>query len=357
MILTVDQQTILCADKFGDVYAFQMHSPPVQRDEGGEAIAIESKPKQSDEARSKPSASELTVHTKKNRETLRNQLMQSKLNDKGNKKRRVEYKPILGHVSLLTDVASTTIDSDTGEHSYILTADRDEHIRVSRGLPQAHIIEGFCLGHQQFVSRLCLPDWAPKLLISGGGDDCLLVWHWLSGECIAEVPLREFVKSAIGQQAPIAVSGLWALPLPEQGGAIVVSLEGVPGLFIFCIDEDGIISNIQTIKVPSNILDVAVIPSQAAILWTVDSIHQPGSTKDCREAQHDIHVGMHLWSSSRKQWDQILSSEAPLSGIEGWISRNSPEESLAAGDLGKYRELYYGIEHLRKTSAEDREPI
>ena len=86
---------------------------------------------------------------------------------------RFKHELLLGHVSMLTDIASATV----GSRSYIVTADRDEHIRVSRGIPQAHIIEGFCQGHEEFVSRLCFTK--SRHLVSGGGDAYLYVWDWL----------------------------------------------------------------------------------------------------------------------------------------------------------------------------------
>lgn len=51
---------------------------------------------------------------------------------------------------------------------YILTADRDEKIRVSWAAAP-HSIESFCLGHTEFVSRiLVVPDHAELLLSSSG---------------------------------------------------------------------------------------------------------------------------------------------------------------------------------------------
>lgn len=51
---------------------------------------------------------------------------------------------VLGHTSLLTSFLLTP------DGKYIVTADRDEHIRVS-WFPQGFCIESFCLGHTQWV--------------------------------------------------------------------------------------------------------------------------------------------------------------------------------------------------------------
>lgn len=52
---------------------------------------------------------------------------------------------VLGHVSLLTACILTH------DERYIITADRDEHIRVS-WYPQAYEIESFCLGNEKCVA-------------------------------------------------------------------------------------------------------------------------------------------------------------------------------------------------------------
>ncbi|OCB91735.1 hypothetical protein A7U60_g992 [Sanghuangporus baumii] len=98
---------------------------------------------------------------------------------------------LLGHVSLLT----TLILSE--DEKYIITADRDEHIRVS-WYPEAYTIESYCLGHRKFVSALHRPSWDHSVLVSGGGDPDLKIWNWMEGKLLHEIPIYEaampFVK-------------------------------------------------------------------------------------------------------------------------------------------------------------------
>ena len=49
---------------------------------------------------------------------------------------------VLGHASFLTAFLLTP------DEKYIVTADRDEHIRVS-WFPQGYTIETYCLGHEK----------------------------------------------------------------------------------------------------------------------------------------------------------------------------------------------------------------
>jgi len=212
--LTSDDGTILCADKFGDVYALPLlPSPEEEKVDQLETPATETEQKDW-----LPSATTLTVHSGRNRKTLEEQLKQkAKGLAKSKEPMRFKHELLLGHVSMLTDVVYTKAN----DRSYIITADRDEHIRISRGPPQAHIIEGFCFGHEAFISKLCLTP--SGLLVSGGGDDHLYVWDWQNCALKEKMAIRDSAFATLqahGLVAPgtdlttykVAISGLWTLP-------------------------------------------------------------------------------------------------------------------------------------------------
>jgi len=79
---------------------------------------------------------------------------------------------LLGHLSMLLDIV---IDSSG---KYVLTADRDEKIRVSK-FPNSYNIHNYCLGHTEFVTSICLL--GEDLLLSGSGDGTVKVWKYLEG--------------------------------------------------------------------------------------------------------------------------------------------------------------------------------
>lgn len=305
--LTDDDTTILCADKFGDVYALPLLPSP--DDEQPEIPAPnESVEKDTDKKEFTPSATVLTVHSGRNRRTLEEQL---KRKAKGPKKPRevptFKHDLLLGHVSMLTDLAYVK----THGKSYIITADRDEHIRISRGPPQAHIIEGFCFGHEQFISKLCLTK--SGTLISGGGDAQVYVWDFLKYQLSGRLPLRDaalaYVKSHPNLHTlcedeasfKVAVSGIWAVcsnsddvsavnnnmnnrAKGKQADEILVACEGLPALFSF--DVGTFSSHGVPIPLSGNALDVAVIQtsrSSWSAIVSVDNVHRPGSTSDLRD--------------------------------------------------------------------------
>lgn len=241
LVIMPDNQTILSADKFGDVYSLPLIPSPTaatqEQKEGSPATASPS-PAPAEEKPFKSQANELTVHTKRNRMALLDQQITAKSAKAraGAQKAEIpffERTLLLGHVSLLTAVA---LGHDAQGRPYIITADRDEHIRVSRGtVEQAHVTEAFCMGHGEFVNRLCIPDGGAgagmgNLLVSGGGDSDLFVWNWLEGRLLARAPLLSHVQQVVTGAGKLAVTGLscWTgRPAEgmEQGATILAICE------------------------------------------------------------------------------------------------------------------------------------
>jgi tRNA (guanine-N(7)-)-methyltransferase subunit TRM82 len=123
------------------------------------------------------------------------------------------------------------IIADRDGSSYIISADRDEHIRVT-GYPQSNIIERWLFGHRAFVSQLCLLSWSSQHLVSGGGDDCIFLWDWTTGKMIDQFNMRPVVQEyftdlhkspSSSSNYEITVSKIISLPNLRQ---ILVLCEG-----------------------------------------------------------------------------------------------------------------------------------
>jgi len=232
IVLTPDEETILAGDKFGDVYSLPLHpSRDYTRRPSGA--------RQSKEP-FVPSATELTVHTKGNLEALRQQRELKRANSR-KEGPDFEHKLLLGHVSVLTDVVVTELHAGPKRKQYILTADRDEHVRVSRGVAQAYIIERYCLGHRDFVSRLSILPWASGMLVVGSGEPSLKVYDWLDGRLLDEELFHGTIQEDIGPILErnkeerglnrLSVAGIWPIyhrsaPDSPPARLLLVSLEG-----------------------------------------------------------------------------------------------------------------------------------
>jgi tRNA (guanine-N(7)-)-methyltransferase subunit TRM82 len=96
---------------------------------------------------------------------------------------------LLGHVSVLTSHILTT---DEDGHKWIISADRDEHIRVTR-YPNTFVIERYMFGTEGFVSSIHIPYGSPELLVSGGGEGVLRIWNWKQGKQVGSIDIGESV--------------------------------------------------------------------------------------------------------------------------------------------------------------------
>ncbi|VDN05707.1 unnamed protein product [Thelazia callipaeda] len=89
---------------------------------------------------------------------------------------KTEGELLLGHVSMVLDIVLSE------EGRFLISADRDEKIRISR-YPQCYIIHQFCLGHTSYVNSI---NSKGSLVFSAGGDGTLRVWNIDNGEQLAQ---------------------------------------------------------------------------------------------------------------------------------------------------------------------------
>ncbi|KAL9129401.1 MAG: hypothetical protein Q9217_002132 [Psora testacea] len=383
--ITPDDLTILCADKFGDVYALPLLGQTHEAHTPNEEAEDENRSKAQDGATEPfiPSATSLTVHTKRNRDALRQQQNMTKRKPQ---KRHTAFKLqlILGHVSLLTDIACASLKSHADTlREYILSADRDEHIRVSRGLPQAHIIEGYCLGHTQFVSKLCFLPSELHLMVSGGGDDYLLLWDWPSGQVKQRVDMRDLFNMFKKRQikpagstseahastgpggaflSPIAVSNICTLALHahKDGGPqvrIIVTIEGLPALFIFTFTPEAGIKHLETQTVEGNVIDTVVLPQYSSIICSLDTVHEPFSTtvivNDTDPSHCPCVVAKHFTLESQWLQKDVNLHKQLVPTMEACIRKQPMVEHKNAAKGKSLKDLLYSLESLRKRVSDD----
>ena len=395
---TADESQILAADKFGDVYSLPLLLNPEV-----ETAFVEAQKKAAEEAKKyEPAATELTVHSRANRRALETQLAQAKerlaKSDKTKETATFSHKLLLGHVSMLTDMLVTTLrPSEDVEkpRTYVLTADRDEHIRISRGPPQTHVIEGYCLGHHEFVNKMCLAE--PDLLVSGGGDTDLYVWKWLEQKLVNKIDLVDVVKRArlhIGRKgwvsvteteaemtdaeaevvreekdAKLAVSGIWLFEDTSmttvrkscmlidmciddlQEAQLVVTVEGVPAVLhvpVASLRSEKANDEISFLPLNGNVLDIGLIGD--AMIVSLDNIHQSGSITDIDPRDK---------FKTRLQAYQAVGEEVgggavfkPYKQVNDVLTELNEEHTTEWHEKA-LQNLLYGVENLRKRGGQD----
>lgn len=382
--MSTDGKSILVGDKFGDVYSIpllptagELEAPsvaaavptsttetpsseiPVQKSSSQPSLT----PSTSEPQGYTPAASILTVHSGSNRRALEEQLRQKSI-VKTKEPLKFKHDLLLGHVSMLTDLLSATITTpDSKARNYILTSDRDEHIRISRAPPQSHIIEGFCLGHEHFISKLHLL--TPQILVSGGGDDELLVWKFEDGTLLQRIPLRDILLSTIdeverqtffgqGQEPTFAVNGLWSHQTANDRKVLFCTCESLPFIFAFLIDPSTGTMHTPTavFRLPGNPLDVIILPSDDSsaprLLVSVDqqSTQQHGQEILVGQLPQRRLLSIRFQDGVEFVWSfDDRFAEQSLGALN--------ERASAEADAKVVRDLIYGVENLRKKTGGD----
>lgn len=348
-----DNATILCGDKFGDVYSLPLL--PEERPAEADAVpGAESELAEKKETKAfKPSASNTTVHTKRNRKALEAQLKQKNLTPKTKEPLKFEHKLLLGHVSMLTDLTFATREVEGKQRGYIITADRDEHIRVSRGPRQSHVIEGYCLGHTNFVSNICLvPE--TDLIISGGGDDWIGIWELQSFKLKRKIDIVKALNEGLQRAKDshsdesqthidkVAVSGIWIIPMelgsessntPDVQSAVAVACEGTPVLMV-CPTADILSDDVRFhafTGFPGSILDITTHNGTSIV------------TFDDRKAPQNLATVFRLRKDKANEPPKYVQSHDDSQLMQKLCAVDAPLENEKALDA-----LLYGVANLRK---------
>ena len=365
-----DDSIIFCGDKFGDVYALPLlgrqYEPQTTKD--GSENGVATKMIKNGPRRFVPSATSLTVHTKGNMHALKQQQQISSQERPEKKCLDFEHKLLFGHVSLLTDIACTINPSNS--RCYILTSDRDEHIRVSRSVPYAHIIEGYCQGHTEFVSKLCMIPSKPDFLVTGGGDDSLILWDWLTGTILKRSDLDHLCRASLktlfseeeisnlSNRTRFAVSNLQMLEYKstdlDEYAEILVTCEGIPALFIFTVGSDNDIEYRETYPTKGNVIDMVVLPNRKSVLLSMDNIHKRFSTTtDSGDTTPRPLINVIHFSEHHQKWEEEPSEEPLLRALEE-TAKIWPVVQQVNPAKGRSREdILYGLESLRKQRTGD----
>ncbi|XP_038150067.1 tRNA (guanine-N(7)-)-methyltransferase non-catalytic subunit wdr4 isoform X1 [Cyprinodon tularosa] len=139
----------------------------------------------------------------------------------------------MGHLSMLLAVTISIDDQ------YIITADRDEKIRVSHHR-SPYNIQSYCLGHQQFVSALQIPSGHPQWLLSGSGDGTLKLWEFESGRRLQSLDLRQLEDTPSTDPVKGLNRAVFCVRSSPTGRDVAVLCEGVMKVYMFTLDQNGI---------------------------------------------------------------------------------------------------------------------
>jgi len=189
-----------------------------------------------------------------------------------------EAQLLLGHLSMLLDIQMDP------KGKFVLTADRDEKIRVSK-FPNSYNIHNYCLGHTEFVTSICL--FGDDLLLSGSGDGSVKVWKYLEGREIlshqvfkdVEIEVQddmenmnvkddlenlEMEKNGVKRVDPPAQPAVVSLRILKNN-LFLVQIEGYKGICVYEFNNNKLALK-QELKLNSFLLDYDISEQQLFLL-------------------------------------------------------------------------------------------
>ncbi|KAL7535572.1 hypothetical protein ACHAXR_011904 [Thalassiosira sp. AJA248-18] len=126
---------------------------------------------------------------------------------------------LLGHTaSILTGLNVVPTTTQQQQQQLILTADRDEKIRVSH-FPETHIVLGYLLGHSSFISTMDASSASSAsssraLCITGSGDGTVRLWDYQLCKEVGMVPVM--IKKCEDEDEKVAADGTEEEMLEEE---------------------------------------------------------------------------------------------------------------------------------------------
>ncbi|KAJ1730998.1 hypothetical protein LPJ61_002749 [Coemansia biformis] len=187
---------------------------------------------------------------------------------------KAKTEPLLGHVSILCDVAVSY-----GPRPFVLTCDRDEKLRVSR-YPNAYNIQAFGLGHKEFVTSVATAQFAPDIAVTGAGDGTVRLWDIASGRLLQTVELEGILSKYYADGRAVCDKstredrtagaeryGVLRVRAAEDLRQFVVVVERIPVVVILPFSEGPGLDSARVVDIASPPADVAVLGDRVIVAY------------------------------------------------------------------------------------------
>ncbi|KAF7721160.1 WD repeat-containing protein 4 [Apophysomyces ossiformis] len=159
--------------------------------------------------------------------------------------------PIVGHVSMVTDMTLST------DEKFVITADRDEHIRVSQ-FPNGYNIETFCLGHTDVVTCVQILPWDIAKLVSAGGDSTIRLWDYVKGKEVQMLDIRSYIEKYIpaAADANSADPMVNSITLDPKSESVAIGFAKTPAVLIFEWNKGSLVYK-ETLETKNPVLSIS----------------------------------------------------------------------------------------------------
>jgi tRNA (guanine-N(7)-)-methyltransferase subunit TRM82 len=158
---------------------------------------------------------------------------------------------LLGHTaSILTGICVS--------RNRIMTADRDEKIRVSL-FPETHAIIGFLFGHEAYVSAIDVvaDDSERRLIASCGGDGTIRLWNIETLQQVAQISVNEVEEEQDNESSNLIPTNI---AIDPEGTLLAVVFDQISRVDLYRVevsdDEKTTMRFVESKECPSQTLSV-----------------------------------------------------------------------------------------------------
>ena len=119
------------------------------------------------------------------------------------------------------------------------------------------------------------------------------------------------------------------------------------------MDSEGHVESRSIYETKGNVLDATILAGQNTIIYTMDNVHLPLSTKTPRNPEKRSslpwigYIDLGKWQSKESVLDGTVGT------INECMSGQDANNDLQDGSLAALQELLYGIDNLRKRGQEE----
>lgn len=100
--------------------------------------------------------------------------------------------------------------------------------------PKTYVIQSYCLGHREFVSKIHVPRFATAenpVVVSGGGEGLVNLWDIKEGKLLSSTDIKKAAEEEL--KTPIELTSVHAIASCPISKVVAVVAEGIPLVFIF----------------------------------------------------------------------------------------------------------------------------
>lgn len=169
-----------------------------------------------------------------------------------------DAKTLLGHTTSM--IVHLTVNADS---SLLLTGDRDEKIRVS-GFPRTSLIQSYCLGHSESLTKIATSSLTPDLAVSTSLDNTIKLWSITSGTLFDSEELlpEELATSKVLLNTSLAVSA--------HSNVVAVVLNSQSVRLFAIVSTTGEAPRLEKIELPAEVQKQLSATEPAEVQFTSD---------------------------------------------------------------------------------------